>query len=194
MTLAEKVKSVEEIFQLLDTEINTFKEWSGLKCIPDCGKCCFKPDIDATVLEFLPLAYHLYKNGQALNLYDRVVAGENNPCLLIQAGNSGGMCGNYKFRGLICRLFGYSARLNKLGKADMVTCKIIKTEQSTPYKQAMVLIGLGERTIPVIGQYYMRLAAIDEELGRTLYPINTAIRKALEIVLQYYSYRDIDGV
>jgi len=36
----------------------------------------------------------------------------------------------------------------------------------------------------------MRLVAIDPQLARDFYPINTAIKLAIETVLHYYAYRD----
>ena len=43
--------------------------------------------------------------------------------------------------------------------------------------------------VPIVSQYYRQLAAIDAELARPEYPINVAIRRALEGVMHYYSYR-----
>jgi len=40
-----------------------------------------------------------------------------------------------------------------------------------------------------MSDYYMQLHGIDFDLAREFYPINTAIRKAIETVLQYYAYR-----
>ena len=188
MTLAEKVRSVEEVFQALDLEITAFKQWSGLQCSYGCGKCCLKPDIHATVLEFLPLAYRLYKEQKAYALYEQLSTSAEGPCVHYDNERAGGKCGAYEVRGLICRLFGYSARINKYQQADIMTCSVIKTEQAAPFQQAVVLIGLGERSVPVASRYYMQLMGIDDELSRTSYPINTAIRKALETVMHYYAY------
>ena len=56
---------MELVFDQLDKEIATFQSWSGLHCAWGCGKCCFKPDIEATILEFLPFALHLKSQHQA---------------------------------------------------------------------------------------------------------------------------------
>lgn len=190
MTLAEKVKSVEEVFQALSSEVATFQDWSGLKCTPGCGKCCIKPDIDATILEFLPFAFHLYKENKALEFYERIKENPSSICAGLDPVRTGGMCSIYAHRGLICRLFGFSARINKHGKAEMLTCNVIKTEQATPYQQAVVVIGVGDKSIPIMAKYYMQLMAIDRELSHTAYPINIAIKKAIEEVLHYYAYRE----
>lgn len=183
---------MEEIFVELEAEISSFQQWSGIRCSTGCGKCCFKPDVNATVLEFLPLAYYAFRSGVAEVLHDKASTNPDGICSFTNSQATGGMCSTYLSRGLICRLFGFSARLNKYGKADLITCQVIKAEQAVPYKEAVWLIGVGERTVPLVGKYYMRLVSVDPELGRTLYPINTAIRKAIEEVLHYYAYRKIE--
>jgi hypothetical protein len=41
----------------------------------------------------------------------------------------------------------------------------------------------------MVRDYYFRLMSIDPDLGNEYHPVNTAIRKAIESVLSYYSYR-----
>lgn len=190
MTLPEKVKSVEDIFEELDTRISSFQEWSGLHCPSGCGKCCFKPDINATILEFLPLAYHAYRGNKALEVYEQANSQQNDLCIILDSNRTHGMCSNYVHRGMICRIFGYSARINKYGKPEMITCKIIKSEQETDYNKTVQAIESGEHDVPIAEQYYRQLMMIDDELGKTLYPINVAIKKALELVMHYYAYRE----
>ena len=72
MDLLEKIKAVEEEFQNLDKEISSFQSWSGLGCKIGCGKCCFKADIEATVLEFLPFAQHLHQQDQAFEWLEKI--------------------------------------------------------------------------------------------------------------------------
>jgi hypothetical protein len=45
-------------------------------------------------------------------------------------------------------------------------------------------------SIPLISNYYEQLRAIDFDLARESFPMNIAIRKALEVILQYYAYRE----
>lgn len=187
--LEEKVKAVEEVFQKLDQEIAQFQSWSSLHCKFGCGKCCFKPDIEATILEFLPFALYLHKNNQAEQWLDKLIASDASVCLILNpTQETAGLCSEYPYRGLICRLFGYSARTNKYSKKELVTCQIIKTEQSEAYDRSVIKIE-GGAALPVMNQYYMQLHGIDFELTRDFYPINIAIRKAIETVLQYYAYR-----
>src|SRR5688572_6839650 len=189
MTMEEKVLEVEAVFNKLDEEIASFQSWSGLHCKFGCGKCCFKPDIEATILEFLPFAYYLHKEGKAFDWLEKLKSSESDICLILNPTQNGaGLCSEYPHRGLICRLFGYSARTNKYSDRELVTCQIIKTEQSENHQQAVRSIAEG-KDVPMMNQYYMQLHAIDIDLTRDFYPINKAIRKALETVLHYYAYR-----
>jgi Fe-S-cluster containining protein len=192
MHIEEKVRAVEEVFTRLDEAIAMFQSATSLHCKFGCGKCCFKPDIEATILEFLPFAYHLYKEDNAEQWLDVLNQTDSSICLILNPTQAGaGLCTEYPYRGLICRLFGYSARTNKYGKRELITCQIIKTEQSTSFERAVELIEKDELAVPVMNQYYMQLHGIDFELTREFYPINTAIKKAIETVLQYYAYRNL---
>lgn len=189
--LLEKARAVEQIFEQLDSEISTFQSKSGLHCARGCGKCCFKPDIEATILEFLPFALYLHSKHQAEEWLESLKSSDSSLCLILNPTQGGaGLCSEYKHRGLICRLFGYSARVNKYGKKELLTCSIIKTEQREKFEVAEVKISEGEQPVPVMSQYYMQLHAIDDQLGREFFPINEAIRRAIEVILHYYAYRE----
>ena len=181
---------MEEVFQDLDAAILNFKTWSSLSCKPGCGTCCLKPNIEATVLEFLPFAHHLYLRGLALEWLNNLQAGETDTCQILRVGQSAtGWCSEYAYRGLICRLFGFSARTNKYGKRELATCQTIKTGQPDVFRATGEMISAGA-TVPVGSHYYTRLASIDPGLARDFYPVNQAIRKAIEVVLHYYAYRE----
>lgn len=189
MTPDEKVREVEAVFQKLDAEIARFQSATGMHCKFGCGKCCFKPDIEATPLEFLPFALHLYREGLAEEWHDKLATSEESICHILNPTQSGaGLCTEYKHRGLICRLFGYSARTNKYDEKELVTCNIIKTEEPAEYEKGVELVKRGEE-IPVMSNYYMQLHSIDPDLTTQFYPINVAIRKAIENVLHYFAYR-----
>jgi Fe-S-cluster containining protein len=200
LSLRQKVQEIEEVFSILDQEMSKFQGWSGLTCKTGCGKCCNKADIEATVLEFLPFAHHLFLANQSEEWLDRlsgrqreVLTNESKLCLFFEPTRAGlGSCTQYPYRGLICRLFGFSARTNKYSQKEFFSCQTIKTEQSGAYAQASEKIAKGE-FVPVMNHYYMRLHAIDRDLARDFYPINEAIRRAIETVLHYYAYRNQEG-
>ncbi len=196
MAIELKVRLVEELFDRLDTEITDFKSETKLHCLTGCGKCCSKPDIDASPLEFLPWALHLFLNGKAeetlleLNNSSISTCHIYRPLALLEEYN--GSCSNYKYRGLICRLFGYAASRDKYGKLRLATCKIIKEGQLENFNNTEEAISKG-LYVPIFTDYYMQLAQIDYRMGITLLPINQALKMAIEEVLQYYAYRPFPG-
>lgn len=190
MSLIQKVQAIEEVFMHLDQEMGKFQAWSTLGCKLGCGKCCYKPDIEATVLEFLPFAHYLYDHDQAFDWLNKIQENQSNICLIFEPTKpGGGSCSQYPYRGLICRLFGFSARTDKYGQRELVTCQIIKAEQADAFAETVKKIQSGG-SVPVMNHYYMRLHAIDGDLARDFYPINEAIKRAIETVLHYYAYRN----
>lgn len=151
--------------------------------------CCTKPDIEATVLEFIPFALHVYRQGEASEWLEKLNENTGNVCLFFNPHRAGaGLCSQYPYRGLICRLFGFAARTNKYSKREYVTCQTIKSGQPEAVANVVRTIESGG-AIPVMNHYYMRLTAIDPDLAQKFYPINEAVRRAIETVLHYYAYR-----
>ncbi len=188
-TLPQKVKAVQNVYKRLDNEIASFQKESGLYCLSGCGECCKKPDIESTPLEFLPLALQLFDEGRAEQALEDISNKEDSLCYVFRphVTNFGGLCNEYPNRGMICRLFGYAARRNKEGGKELVTCKLIKEQQTDNYQKTVVALKEGQK-IPVFSEYYSRMASIDHNLME-FYPINEAMKKALETVLHYYAYR-----
>lgn len=196
MAIEQKARQVEELFDRLEKEISAFKSETSLHCLTGCGKCCSKPDIDASPLEFLPWALHLFLNGEAekkLAELDNFYISTCNiyrPFALLEEFN--GSCSNYRYRGLICRLFGYAANRDKYGNLRLATCKIIKEDQQKNYNTAEEAISKG-LYIPIFTDYYMQLSQIDNRLATTMLPINEALKIAIKEVLHYYAYRPFPG-
>ncbi len=180
-----KVQRVQKILNDAALHTEKFSKTGNLHCVAGCHHCCLKKDISASPLEFLPLAYHLYRTGQAESFYEKLECSQpDSLCILFSALQSEGGCIEYKYRGLICRLFGFSVNLDKLGQSRLVTCKTIKESENCQQLQPAQLAKAPKAT-----DYYMRLTAIDFSLANESRPINEAIRRALEIVMTYYMYR-----
>jgi uncharacterized protein len=192
MSIVRKVRAVEKLYGELQQAISQFQSATELQCVAGCGFCCQKPDIEATALEFLPFAYQLYIDGKAYEWLEQMEHRQQDKfCSLfhpLHVNQQKGMCSEYAYRGLVCRLFGFSATMNKYGQPILSTCKIIKTGQATQYEKAKEAITEG-LPVPVMRHYYSRLCAIDHRLTEKLYPINQAILYAIETVLAYYAYR-----
>ena len=191
MSIINKVKAVEQIFASLDNEIASLQTASGLHCIAGCGKCCFKPDIEASPLEFLPYAFHLFLTNRIEEQYDLLLTRNTSTCAIFSPTKDSlvkGSCSEYKFRGLICRLFAYSAIRDKYGKTTFVTCLPLKTQ--SPDQVASINASIAEgKSVPMMNDYYFQIRSIDPDLGTKPMPINQALKEAMEVVMSYYAYR-----
>lgn len=190
MNLIEKAGAVEQVLLELDEAISKFQNWSSLKCTFGCGRCCFKPDIEASSLEFLPLALKIYREGKIDMWHERF---ENNNeekiCMVLDPRQLGaGLCTQYQHRGLVCRAFGFTARFNKYNRKELLTCNVIKSEQVDTFKQVIEQINV-DQEVPIISNYYFKLHSIDPYLANQFVPINQAIKRALELISQYFSYK-----
>jgi len=183
MYLQEKVKEVLKLFEELDREISKFKEKTGLKCKEGCIKCCLKPDIEATVLEFLPLAWDILLSGEIEYWIDRAKKAISERCILL----SDNGCMMYEKRGLICRLFGFSFILDKRSRPSLWACPYLKDKYKLPTSYFL-------SDIPVASHYSIRLIAIDPYLSNRRYPINEAILRALKLVESYIPYLNLQSL
>jgi len=190
MSIEDKVQLVEELFDQLDLESAQFEKSSGLHCAAGCGKCCSYPDVEVSPLEFLPWAFHLFLNHEAENMLALLKQNKSTTCMIYEALSIAGKgrCSNYKYRGLICRLFGFAANADKYGNVRLATCQIIKESQTDQYNSTAEAITKG-LNVPVFTEYYMKLNQIDFQLGNLILPINKALKMAIEEVLLYYVYR-----
>lgn len=190
--MEHKVQLVENLFYQLEQDTAQFQKASGIGCVAGCGKCCTHPTIEASALEFLPWAFHLFLNGEAEKMLDTLNERASLTCLLYTPlsviNSNSGSCSNYKYRGLICRLFGSAANTDKYGKLRLATCKIIKEGQSENYNNTVEAINNG-LSVPIFTNYYMQLNQIDFHLGNQMLPVNKALKMAIEEILQYYAYR-----
>lgn len=194
MSIEHRVALVEELFDKLDVEIAEFQTHTHLSCVAGCGKCCNHPELDASPLEFLPWAFHLFLNGEAEAVLQQLNTSNENRCYIFNPlsvlDKNKGNCSKYKYRGLICRLFGFGANTDKYGQLRLVTCKIIKEGQEDNYNASTDLINKG-LPVPIFTDYYMNLSQIDFQMGNIIVPVNTALKLAIEAVLQYYAYRPL---
>jgi uncharacterized protein len=191
--MLEKIRKVERVFKQLDKDTQKFGKQSNLKCLTNCNLCCLKEGLEANVLEFLPLAYHLVQN----NLHDaalELLDSEPEHCINLAKhpvlGQTAG-CGAYEQRGLICRLFGFSAVQDKNSKLSVYTCTHIKHEYPNEFKRASELINSKGMNIPLVTDFYYQIYFIDTQMANDYNPINISIRKAIERVAYYYSNKPI---
>ena len=190
MAFDKMVLAVEEVFRELDEHIERMSSQTGMKCLHLCGACCRKTNIEASPIEFIPLAAWLYKSGKVDEFLEKLdKSDQTGYCVLFspeawKEGNWG--CQNYEKRGLICRLFGFGYRLNREGTSDLVTCKLLKESSSEAVAKARQMGIESPDLIPLFRNYSMQLFSIDPDLAIQQLPINKAIRLALEKL--YFNY------
>lgn len=181
--LYNKIQLVKKILNEASQATDKFCKLSGLKGIQGCHACCLKNDIMASPLEFLPLAYDLCRKGIADKVYDRMgKLKENVPCFFLSLTNKEGGCTQYENRGLICRLFGFSSNTDKENNPRLITCKKIKDTQTYRNLTAAII-----KKSPEFRDFYIQFEAIDFFMAGEQLQINDAIRRAIEIVLNYES-------
>lgn len=191
MVFDKIVFEVEEVYRELEGHIEHVTSQTGMKCPHLCSACCRNTEIEATPIEFIPLAAWLYETGKV----DEFLTGldqrdETGYCVLFspEASKEGKWgCLQYEKRGLICRLFGIGYRLNRENMPELVTCKVMKEVCHDGVSKARLLGAGPPGTVPLFRDYSMRLFGIDLDLSTRLMPINQAIRIAIEKLYFHYA-------
>lgn len=186
MLIEENVKAVEQIFASIDEASAGFWGKAGIKCPSGCDKCCHGENIAASPLEYLPYSYNLYLNNQLEEKFWEFKNSGSKTCFLLEsdAATQKGRCTQYKYRGIVCRLFGNSAIITKTGEKAFSGCRILKDQiaDEVAFKTKL------QHIAPVYSEYYMQLRAVENNYGGMLCSINEAILKAMEIV--YFNTRN----
>jgi len=181
------IGEVLQRYHALDHKIRVFRVRTGLRCPPQCGICCESHQVEASVLECLPLAWQIFRRGEAerVCLAIETRQGEGDFRCVLFAPDEGtvgiGRCRYYSFRPLVCRLFGYAARRNKAARPELRLCKIMREKSS----ENPVLWGLPDVCLmdpPVYQDCFYQVASIDPAKGFRLLPINVALKAALDHV------------
>jgi len=193
MSYLEEISiQVEKFYTALDKDLASFQTQANYSCIAGCSKCCSSPNVEASILELLPYAFYLYKNNTAENAYDSLLLNISPVCSLykpVQTVLQKGGCSDYQHRAVICRLFGFSFTRDKVGKSTLLVCKDIKATYPDVYNAVNTQAEEGLH-VPLATNYYNQLSAIDYPLSQKQYPINEAMRLAIEMVLNHFHYSE----
>lgn len=181
MQLENKINAIRKVLADAEKHANKFQKASGINCVPACGICCLKNNIETTVLEFLPAAYQLFFSTEYISILETIENKKDPVCVFYQPLTQSGCCKYYKHRGLICRLFGFTRKTGKNGALSWVTCNTLKS--MVPEYNTINL-----QQAPDMADYYIRLFGIDPGLSTQYLPINQSIKKALEIIISYFTY------
>lgn len=189
MNLSELAELSQKISRLYETEgpiFAQFQKKSGLHCLPECGACCTHPEISASIAEMLPMAFLLFHRGEAeisTQKLDHLELGST--CIFYKATSEDqtkGFCIEYQHRPVVCRSFGACAVKSKSGEKILSLCHHIKKTT----KVNLEALSLSEA--PLIENFASTVRSVD--VDSKLYPINLALKMALEKVLMAANYEN----
>ncbi|MCX5680801.1 MAG: YkgJ family cysteine cluster protein, partial [Candidatus Omnitrophica bacterium] len=92
-----------------------------------------------------------------------------------------GRCAVYSLRPLICRLFGFFAAKDKMGKPVYGGCKIIKKKYPQAFLRAGQMIASRSQLLKM-SDISARIYGVGASSDEKIFPINIAARRALEKV------------
>ncbi|NJL55473.1 YkgJ family cysteine cluster protein [bacterium] len=169
------------LYAEIDRQTAAFAEGTGLACPPGCGACCLSPEVEATVLEMLPLAQWLVHEGRGEEVLADLVRWGIRQCIFYgfqSEDGTLGRCGVYAVRPLLCRLFGFAAVRDRTGRAQLAACWRHQETVPEAVDRARQAIGLGE-PVPLFNEWAMRLSQLDPHYGVERLPINEALGRAI---------------
>ena len=193
------IKEMMVLYDEIDRQTSNFSGQTGLSCKAGCGACCENPEIETTVAEVLPLAAYLWSQGLASNKLEAIrLNSSKGVCVFYEPMNmkgtvplnslncrgqspstGQGRCGIYAYRPGLCRLFGFAARRDKHGQPVLVTCRVIKDSQAQACQRTQEQLQKGLEA-PLLASHAFAVSNIDPVHCLKLFPINQAIRLALE--------------
>jgi Fe-S-cluster containining protein len=169
----------------IDAATDAYAAASGIKCRAGCGQCCLGQNVEARVVELLPMARRLIEADIAYEVHERATSAPGNACVLYRPDPRDatlGRCGQYAERPSICRLFGFAAIRGKAGGRELASCHWHKKLQPEVVAAAQRAIDAGG-DVPLFPDFGMRLRALTTmpPLAEML-PINEALARAIEKV------------
>lgn len=173
------------VYHDLDRDAARFRRASRMNCPENCGKCCENPYVEVSTLEMLPLAGILWKRKRPdlwIKKLERLP--QQGRCVFYRkiSGVEGrGRCRVYVFRPLMCRLFGFCAKINKWGQKQLVTCQVFKRHMAVTYTRVSAAINQN-MDVPSMNDYRSRVMSFDPAHGVKLYSLPEALREAMSVV------------
>ena len=182
MNIREFSDYLLKLYQEMSLTFSSYQNATGLHCPPECGKCCLKPNIEATVFEMIPMALKIVDEGQVEEWLQKLENDTTEICLnYVPLDAEGkGRCAHYQERPSVCRMFGVAGYYNKRREINLSICKHLKTLYPNPVDSAGA---------PVMAQWSAQMGALDPRLIQEFRPINEALKLALQKVIFYAEYQ-----
>jgi Fe-S-cluster containining protein len=191
MSIRDFSQNLQILYKEMSGTFSAYQASTGLHCLPDCGRCCLNPDIEASVLEMIPFALKAFDEDKIDYWLNELKTTEQQSCVVFMGDKSSGLgkCGSYETRPSICRMFGVSGYFNKQHKATLSVCKFIK-EQSPDLVTSIEKKTNLENT-PMLVYWSQKLADLNPQLIQERMPINQAMERALEKIALYAQYQEL---
>ncbi|MBN1356714.1 YkgJ family cysteine cluster protein [bacterium] len=182
-------RRIQRIYADIDRETSRVRRITGLICPPGCGSCCRSRKVESTPLELLPMVHHLVNIHAADEIIAQIDGAEirgDLQCVLFRPeldDSMAGCCSQYAHRPVLCRMFGFGARLNKFGDIQPHVCRVMHESQPEALER-LIALG-GEKKVPLYRSYFFRVASLKPDIGFKPLPIN----RALKLALNYYYWK-----
>ena len=189
----EGVDRCEERLVLAAEATEAFSDAHGLHCPTGCGACCLSPEVECSVAEWGPLVRELVRDGRAEAVLTQLhgqLASDSSVCVFYAAEDEDprrGRCQVYGLRPMICRLFGFSARRDRDGTPELVSCRVMREHDPAAVAAAAQAVRDGA-SAPVMGDLVGAVLADASGTDGRMLPINEALRVALERALLRASF------
>ena len=181
----DRIYRIISAYKGFDRAISSFQSVTGLHCPDGCSSCCMSRQVEASILELLPLALEIYSRRDEEDVIRSIQEKEKEQdlrCVLLLREpllDVKGSCSYYDFRPLLCRLFGFALRKNKYNRPEFSPCNIIRSIDPAGVKRAEIAVSEGLKCV-IYPEAFMRIASINPDLGYRLLPINQALKGAIE--------------
>ncbi len=169
----------------IDRSIESLKQRFPIDCPIGCGDCCRSPNVEASILEMLPVAETVFDTQEIDFWLAALDDRQGEPACVFYTPDrlsfGQGRCAVYPLRPSMCRLFGYSAVRNKRGALTFAPCRVVRQQRPQAVELAERAVAEGDEIL-CISEASARVANVEPALGNRRLPINEAFRLAIERV------------
>ncbi|MGE3611802.1 MAG: YkgJ family cysteine cluster protein [Bacteriovoracaceae bacterium] len=185
MNIREFALNLQKIYDEMGQTFSLYQNQTGLHCLNSCGKCCLNPEIEASILEMIPMALRIFDDGKLEEWLAKLEDPQRDYCLAYQGSGEKGQCTLYEQRPSVCRMFGVAGYYNKQQEITLSICKYIKEFYSDEIKNLEP-----SNLTPVMATWSSKLTSLDPQLILERKPINSALKEALHKVALYAQYQE----
>jgi len=176
-------RRVFRIYQDIENQTRRIRRETGMTCPDRCGRCCWSRNIEATVIEMVPVVNHILRSGMLPGVLDALDGTDpGGLCVFFRpdmAHRDHGFCSEYRYRPLVCRLFGFSARRGKDDRITPQVCRTMKTHNPVSFQRFEAMCTDG-RVVPMRA-WFQQIASLEPSRGYRLMPVNQALKECIDL-------------